>query len=711
MRTILSCYSIFPLDILKMKYSVKLSVLLFFSILALPTFSQTGKTSKTKPNIIFILVDDMGWGDLGVFWQKQRMKANNRSEPWQFTPALDAMAANGAMLTNHYCAAPVCAPSRASLMLGVTQGHANIRNNQFDKELQDTYTMSSVLKEAGYTTNLVGKWGLQGVDVEAPNWPAHPLNRGFDYSYAYIRHADGHEHYPVEGFYRGKKEIWENRNEVSAGLDKCFTTDLWTAKAKDIIKQQGGKDRPFFMYLAYDVPHAVLELPTQAYPKGGGLTGGLQWLGTKGKMINTASGVPDSYIHSDYVNATYDHDKNPATPEIAWPDVYKRYASLCRRIDDGIGDIMQLLKDMKIDQNTMVVFTSDNGPSIESYLKEDYKPTFFNSFGPFDGIKRDVWEGGIRMPTLVQWSGTVPSDKVISQPSALYDWLATFADAAQIPAPARTDGVSLLPSLTGKGTQKESIVYIEYENNGTTPKFDEFVATHQGRRRNQMQKIRLGDFVGVRYDIKSANDDFEIYNVVTDPQESKNLAKTAAYTYLQKVFKDKVTQVRRPNTEAPRPYDLAMMTAVEIPQATPGVQWFAHEGTYPWVTDITDQPALQKGITPEGDISKIALKEGMICEKGYLKIPKDGTYQFTMNGNGSYLFKLHDAMVIDRSYPDQPKLRMATSSIVYLKAGYHPFRIYFHKTGNGKPNLDWTWQSQDIEEQPVPAEALFHAEE
>jgi hypothetical protein len=129
------------------------------------------------------------------------------------------------------------------------------------------------------------------------------------------------------------------------------------------------------------------------------------------------------------------------------------------------------------------------------------------------------------------------------------------------------------------------------------------------------------------------------------------------------------------------------------------------------VTDITDQPALQKGITPEGDISKIALKEGMICEKGYLKIPKDGTYQFTMNGNGSYLFKLHDAMVIDRSYPDQPKLRMATSSIVYLKAGYHPFRIYFHKTGNGKPNLDWTWQSQDIEEQPVPAEALFHAEE
>ena len=694
-----------------MKYTVKFSFLLIAFCLASPAFSLTTKSTPKKPNIIFILVDDMGWGDLGVFWQKQRMQANDRSEPWQFTPSLDAMAANGAMLTNHYCAAPVCAPSRASLMLGVTQGHANIRNNQFDKELQETFTMSSVLKEAGYTTSLVGKWGLQGTDVEAPNWPAHPMHRGFDYSYAYIRHGDGHEHYPVEGIYRGKKEVWEGTKEVSSGLAKSFTTDLWTAKAKNIIQQQGGKDKPFFMYLAYDVPHAVLELPTQAYPKGGGLKGGLQWLGTPGKMINTASGVPDSYIHPDYAKATYDHDKNPATPEVAWPDVYKRYATLCRRIDDGIGDIMQLLKDMKIDQNTMVVFTSDNGPSVESYLKEEYEPTFFNSFGPFDGIKRDVWEGGVRMPTLVQWSGTIPADQVISQPSALYDWLATFADAAQVPVPARTDGVSLLPSLTGKDTQKQGIVYIEYENNGATPKFDEFSATHRGRRRNQMQKIRLGDFVGVRYNIKSANDDFEIYNVVTDPQETRNLAGEPAYAYLQKAFKEKVTQVRRPDMEAPRPYDMAMMSAVENPKVVPGVQWMAHEGTFPWVADLTDKATPLSGNTADGDIGKIELTEGMITEMGYIKIPKDGTYQFTMNGNGSYLFRLHDAMIIDRTYPDQPKLKMATSGIVHLKAGYHPFRIYFHKTGNGKPNLDWTWQSQDIDEQPIPAAALFRSAE
>lgn len=693
-----------------MQYLLKSSLLLLASILAFPAFSQSKTAPPAKPNIIFILVDDMGWGDVGAFWQQQRMKANDRSEPWQFTPAMDAIAQNGAMLTHHYCAAPVCAPSRASIMLGVSQGHSNIRNNQFDKELQDTYTMSSVLRQAGYSTSLVGKWGMQGANAEGPNWPAHPLNRGFDYSYAYMRHIDGHEHYPVEGIYRGKKEVWENRTEVSAGLAKSFTTDLWTAKAKEVIKQQAGKEKPFFMYLAYDVPHAVLELPTQAYPKGGGLKGGLQWLGKSGNMINTASGTPDSYFHPDYAKATWDHDKNPATAEVPWPDVYKRYATLCRRIDDGVGDIMQLLKDLKIDQNTLVVFTSDNGPSIESYLKENYEPIFFNSFGPFDGIKRDVWEGGVRMPTLVQWSGTIPANQVLTQPSALYDWLATFADAAQTPAPARTDGVSLLPSLTGKGTQKPSLVYIEYENNGTTtPKFEEFDSNHRGRKRNQMQKIRLGNFVGVRYDIKAADDDFEIYNVVTDPQEAKNLAKEPAFQAMQKAFKEKVTQVRRPDSEAPRPYDLAPMAAVAAPKVAPGIRWTAHEGDFPWAADLSDRPATQTGTKPGTEINQITLKDGMIYQEGYLKVPQDGTYQFSMNGNGSYLFRLHDALILDRSYPDQPKLKVPLSATVNLKAGYHPFRIYYHHTGKAKPDLDWTWQAAGLAEQPVPADVLFHA--
>jgi arylsulfatase A-like enzyme len=679
---------------------------------ALTAYAQSSTNpSKEKPNIIFILVDDMGWGDVGAFWQQQRARANNRSEPWQFTPSLDAIAANGAMLTNHYCPAPVCAPSRASLMLGVHQGHANIRNNQFDKALQETHTMPSVLKQAGYHTSLVGKWGLQGLGAQAPNWPAHPLNRGFDYSYAYIRHVDGHEHYPVEGIYRGKKEVWENKSNVSAGLAKSFTTDLWTAKAKQIITEQAlQKDKPFFMYLAYDVPHAVLELPTQAYPKGSGLNGGLKWLGKSGQMINTASGTPDSYIHPDYAKATYDHDKNPQTPEIAWPDVYKRYATLCRRIDDGIGDIVQLLKDLKIEKNTLIVFTSDNGPSIESYLDEPYEPTFFNSFGPYDGIKRDVWEGGVRVPTLVQWPGTIGANRVIGRPSAMHDWLATFADAAQLPAPARTDGVSLLPELTGQGIQRPGVVYIEYENNGTTPGFEEFSPNHRSRRRNQMQKIRLGDHVGVRYNIQSAADDFEIYNVVTDPQETRNLAKDEEYAYLQKAFKDKSSQLRRPDTEAPRPYDLAPMASVEARDPVAGVKWMVHEGAFPWVADLTARDPSASGVITEADVKRgVKIEEGMVCLQGYLKVPTDGTYQFTLNGNGSSLLRLHDAMVIDRSYaPVQPKGVSSASGTVLLKAGYHPFRIYFHKEKEGNPVLNLSWQGPGLAEQPVSAQYLFH---
>src|SRR5690606_5275104 len=157
--------------------------------------------------------------------------------------------------------------------------------------------------------------------------------------------------------------------------DKCYTGDLFTAAAKKyIIDHQQGKDaqKPFFIYLAYDTPHAVLELPTQAYPAGGGLNGGLQWLGTPGRMINTASGEPDSYLYPAYAQATYDDDRDPATPEVSWPDTYKRYASVNQRIDEQVGDILQLLRDLKIDEHTLVVFTSDNGPSQESYLPNSY---------------------------------------------------------------------------------------------------------------------------------------------------------------------------------------------------------------------------------------------------------------------------------------------------------------------------------------------------
>ena len=188
-----------------------------------------------------------------------------------------------------------------------------------------------MLKAAGYSTAIFGKWGLQGLgnkesdqvagDKES-DWVAHPLNRGFEYFLGYMRHKDGHEHYPKEGIYDGKKEVYENHKNIADELDKCYTADLWTAAAKRWIIQQTKAqkpEKPFFMFLSYDTPHAVIELPTQAYPEGGGLSGGLQWLNQPGHMINTASGVIDSWIHPDYAQATYDHDNNPVTPEVAWP--------------------------------------------------------------------------------------------------------------------------------------------------------------------------------------------------------------------------------------------------------------------------------------------------------------------------------------------------------------------------------------------------------
>ncbi|KAA0992632.1 sulfatase-like hydrolase/transferase [Dyadobacter aurulentus] len=685
-------------------------ILLLAALAGFPVAAQQKKAAK--PNIIFILVDDMGWGDVGAFWQNQRTKKNDRSEPWQFTPSLDAMAKSGAMLTNHYCAAPVCAPSRASILLGVSQGHSNVRDNQFDKELQNTFTIGNVLQKAGYKTGLVGKWGLQGLKATEPEWPAHPLNRGFDYSYAYIKHVDGHEHYPKEGIYRGKKKVWENKTEVSDGLDKCFTTDLWTAAAKNwIVKETktGKKEEPFFLYLAYDVPHAVLELPTQQYPAGGGLRGGLQWLGTPGKMINTASGEPDSYVHPDYANATYDDDKNPSTPEKPWPDTYKRYATLCRRIDDGIGDIFKLLTDLKIDQNTMVVFTSDNGPSVESYLPKeyaDYSPEFFNSFGPFDGIKRDVWEGGVRVPTIVSWPGQIPANQVIDAPSASHDWLSTFADAAQVPSPARADGVTLLPRLTGKGNKTESLVYIEYDQNGKTPDFEEFSPNHRSRKRNQMQKIRKGDFVGVRYGINSAEDDFEIYNVVKDPQETKNLAADPAFRQMQQDFKAQVLQVRRPDAEAQRPYDNALIPPVATRATKSGLRFKVYKGIFPWVADLKDEKPAEGGVLSSLDFSKIKTKTGLIVLEGMVRIDKDGTYQMTMSGNSGFLMKLHQANVLDGSFEGQTDQQAAAS--VALKAGDHPVRIFYHIKEGKAPLLTMNWQAPGGDAGHVPAGAFVH---
>lgn len=661
--------------------------------------------AAARPNILFILVDDLGYGDLGCLHQNARAAAG---KPAIKTPNLDAFAREGVRLTQHYCPAPVCAPSRASLLSGVTQGHANVRDNQFDKALEDNHTLASVMKEAGYATCAIGKWGLQGESKNGglANCPAHPLNRGFDDFFGYLRHADGHEHYPKENplrsssAHKGRVMLFDGRREITDQLDKCYTADLFAAKAKDwIIRHQKEKpEQPFFMYLAFDTPHAVLEVPTEAYPPGGGLGGGLRWIGTPGHMISTAEGRIDSFIHPDCRGAD-------------WPMVDRRYATCVRRLDDAVGDLAQLLKDLKLDENTLVVFTSDNGPSIESYLPQPVTPEFFASFGPFDGIKRDCWEGGIRVPTLARWPGHVKADMELKRPSSFPDWMPTCAALAGWPAPARTDGTSLLSDLTGEGKPPpQKPVYVEYFEGGKTPKFKDFAANHRGRARKQMQMIRLNGKIGVRYDIKSADDDFEIYDAVEDPGQRNNLASGGREAQLERTMKDAVLQLRRPNPSAPRPYDGAPVPALAPREGlAAGLHFEVFANPAPWVPDTDGLVPLRRGEAQLPDLApaKPAAHEA-VAFSGFLKVPADGDYTFTLSGTGRAFLRLHDAALVDA---DRGRLAESPAGMIRLKAGLHPLRLTYAPTdAAGRAvaamALKLEWSGPGLARQPVPADAL-----
>lgn len=691
---------------MKLKINLVLTLVLVQTTL-IKNIAFTQSTHNKKPNIIFILTDDLGYGDIGVFFQNKRKANKDRSEPWMATPNLDKLAQEGAMLTQHYCAAPVCAPSRASILSGLSQGHANVRDNQFDKALEENYTMGSVLQKLGYATAAIGKWGLQGDNRwnrAGDTWPAHPLNRGFDYFFGYIRHVDGHEHYPKEGIYRGKKEVYENRTNVTDKLDNCYTADLWTAVAKHWItnfERQTQGNKPFFMYLAYETPHAVLELPAMSYPGGGGLNGGVQWLGENGHFINTAGGQPDSWVFPDYDTATYDHDKDPATPEIPWRDVNKRYATSVRRIDTEVGDLVQLLRDLNIDDNTLVIFTSDNGPSIESYLPEHITPEFFNSFGPFDGIKRDCWEAGIRMPTIAWWPGTIPAGQNIERPSVSYDWLPTFTDAAGTPAPARVDGTSLLPSLTGKGVAHDSRIYIEYFQNERTPSFEEFAPAHRGRNRQQMQVIRLGDTVGVRYDIKSNADDFEIYDVVKDPQELNELCKERNMQELQQRLKALALTQRVRDTSALRTYEDDLLPAVDVPVSA-GLRYHSYNVASEWVPEVRDVAPLDSGNLKNGPELKQGANANVEVISGFIKVPEDGGYSFMIESDCQSILKIHNALVIDNDYHNSNK---KTSARLMLAKGLHPFQLSV-KTPASRIKLYWKKDNGAFTE--LPPAVFFH---
>ena len=653
-------------------------------------YSDTPKHND-GPNIIFILLDDAGYGDIGTLWQNQRGAGKKKI----VTPAIDKMAAEGCVMTNHYCGAPVCAPSRSSLLEGLHQGHASVRNNQFDKPIDDELSIAGLLKSAGYRTMHIGKNGLAGPRGDLQNLPAHPLKRGFDQFFGYLFHNQGHIHYPLNGTTAKEAFFSDGYREIRVGTELTYTTDVFTAKAKQWIETQQIErpEQPFFMYLAYDVPHSELQAATQPYPAGFGKDSGLQWTGyedyEKGLIetpwVNTASGTADSYIPEIYQQS-------------GWTGDEKRYAAMLLRVDNSIKDIIALLQDYNIDDNTLIVFTSDNGVHDTG----GHNPRIFQSFADMVGIKRDCWEGGIRVPTIVRYPTVIPSGKETDFNSGFWDWMSTFADLANAPIPARTDGVSLVPTLTEKGEQHDKgYVYIEYEESGSTPNWSVF-GNKKNRKRNQMQVIKIGDYKGVRYNVKSHDNNFEIYNIANDRGETTNLA--SQMIELQNEMKNKVLQVRKVDADASRPYDDELIPSFPALNTVEGLNYSYYEGAYDYVPEFKLLTPTKQGHVNNIDFASKARESsfGYLFE-GYLNIPKDGKYTFFLQSNSKAHIKLHDIHLLN---DDVRFSGNEISTQLNLKSGAHPISIYYQQNEVGESGLSLKIQSDNIEKMLIP-DAMF----
>lgn len=660
--------------------------------------SPVSSASKVKrPNIIYILADDLGYGEVGCFWQ------NQRTGTWKFaTPGLDAMAAEGAKLTHHYVGAPICASARAALLLGQTQGHAEIRDTQFDKALPNNHTLARTLKSAGYKTIHIGKAGLAGpmqrTGAPSVNLPGHPLYRGFDRFFGYLTHDDGWEHYPRNGSGTYKAWIYDDFQAVNDAHVDLYTSDAWTAFAKKSIIEEttNHPDQPFFIYLSFDTPHFYGQhAPSANYPAGSGLSGGIQWTGAP-SYANTATNDP-----AKIDNAANRHPSVNAT----WYPAAQKHVSMIRRLDSSVADILQTLRDLGIDDDTMVVFSSDNGPA-ETVV---YPPSF-ESYGGFEGLKGDLWEGGIRVPTIVWWPGKIPATnqlsniREITRPSGNWDWMATFAEMAKVPVPAFTDGTSMLPSLTNQGVQAEKgHLYFEFSYGGATGNLIEF-ANHRNDPRGQMQAVRIGDFMGVRTAISNGSEPFRIYDVVSDPKQATNLA--ASRTDLQDQMKYLAIGARRKGGGINRPYD-----NVPIPDVSPGLTESGlickrYEGHWPWLPEFNQlAPASVVGVSNISPAPRTRGEDVGLAFSGFISVPTAGAYTFTLNSNAGTCLWLHESRVIDNDYLHVP---VKASAPVYLEAGLHPIRLYYrHQSGD--PVLALSYSGPGIPTQPVPASAFFIA--
>lgn len=391
-------------------------ILLASGSLVLPFVSVHGQkqSANTKtPNVIFILADDLGIGDLGCYGQEQIK-----------TPAIDALAAQGMKFTQHYSGSTVSAPSRCVLLTGKHTGHSFIRGNKgykaednrhYDLNLADQeVTLGEVFKTKDYTTACVGKWGLGGPSAEG-----HPNKQGFDYFFGYLGQGNAHSYYPIQ--------LFENNEPVMLN-HKVYSHDMIMDKALSFL--ENNTDKPFFLYLTPTIPHADLIVPN-----------------------NELFDYDGKFQETPYPGPGYRPQEKPRAT----------FAAMVTRLDRDVQRVVDLLEKKGILDNTMIIFTSDNGTHKEG----GHDPNYFRSNGPFRGSKRDLYEGGIRTPYIVKCPGMIPAGTISYQVSAFWDLMPTMCELIGASVPNGIDGISYLPTLMGRGKQRQhDYLYFEFHEQG-----------------------------------------------------------------------------------------------------------------------------------------------------------------------------------------------------------------------------------------------------
>lgn len=434
---------------------------LFATGLSIAAF--TSLNAQDKPNVVFIIADDLGYGDLSCYGQEKFR-----------TPNIDRLALNGTRFTRSYSGTTVSAPSRASLMTGLHTGHTPIRGN---KEIKpegqfplpaDTFTLFHLFKNAGYTTGAFGKWGLG-----QPGSVGDPNNQGVDEFYGYNCQLLAHNYYPSHLWHNQTKiEFPENNN----GQFGAYSQDLIQAKTLAFIDKHSGD--PFFLFVPMVLPHAELVVPEDSIIQN--LRGKFDEKPYKGTDSGPAF-RKGGYMSQEYPRATH--------------------AAMVTRIDMYVGQIIGKLKETGVYENTLIIFTSDNGPHREG----GGDPDFFNSNGIYRGYKRDLYEGGIRVPTIISWQGKVAAGKENDFTFAFWDYMPTFAELLKTDLPENTDGISILPTLLDKeGQEKRDYFYFEFQELG-------------GR-----QAVIKDNWKLLHLDIRQEGL-YELYNLASDPSENHNL--------------------------------------------------------------------------------------------------------------------------------------------------------------------------------------------